>query len=223
LGDSRKASDDGQQVVEIVRDSTRQLPDRFHLLRLTELFLESVPVRLVAHDRSHADHLAVGSADREQRERELDAIAVLTDPTDLALHALASPDAPPQLASLRFLLAGRQDPERAPTEHLGGGVAVDALGGVVPDNDLSVQVDGHRIARGLDDRREQPHRPLRRDLVGEVAEVVADERRPARPIQPRDRQLDRNSAPSARIALISSRLPRIVESPVAMQRASARR
>jgi len=34
------AGDDGEQIVEVVRDATRQHTQRFHLLRLAQLFFE---------------------------------------------------------------------------------------------------------------------------------------------------------------------------------------
>ena len=52
------AHDDGEQVVEVVRDAARQLADRFELLRLTESMLELPacalrPESLVADRRPH--------------------------------------------------------------------------------------------------------------------------------------------------------------------------
>jgi hypothetical protein len=47
------ADDDGQQVVEVVRDPSRQAPHRLHLLRLPELFLQPHAVRDVARDREN--------------------------------------------------------------------------------------------------------------------------------------------------------------------------
>ena len=38
--DPREAEDRGEHVVEVVRDATRELPDRLHLLRLLELLLQ---------------------------------------------------------------------------------------------------------------------------------------------------------------------------------------
>ena len=39
------ADDDGQQIVEVVRDPAGQLADRLHLLRLAKLFLGLPAVR----------------------------------------------------------------------------------------------------------------------------------------------------------------------------------
>ena len=40
----RVAQDHGQDVVEVVRDSSGEAPDGLHLLRLTKLLLEPLPV-----------------------------------------------------------------------------------------------------------------------------------------------------------------------------------
>ena len=39
-----RGADDGQQIVEIVRDAAGQLADRFHLLRLAQRFLGLAPL-----------------------------------------------------------------------------------------------------------------------------------------------------------------------------------
>ena len=46
-----RADDAGQQIVEIVRDAAGELADRFHLLRLPELFLQVLALGYVAHRR----------------------------------------------------------------------------------------------------------------------------------------------------------------------------
>ena len=45
------ADDGGQDVVEVVSDAARQPADRFHLLRLSQLFLERAEIRDVFRDR----------------------------------------------------------------------------------------------------------------------------------------------------------------------------
>src|SRR5690606_12719848 len=39
------AADDGQEIVEIVSDAAGKLPDRLHLLRLAERFLDALALR----------------------------------------------------------------------------------------------------------------------------------------------------------------------------------
>ena len=45
------AQDDGQQVVEVVGHAAGKPPDRLHLLRLTQLVLQSLAVREIEGDR----------------------------------------------------------------------------------------------------------------------------------------------------------------------------
>ena len=45
--DVEAAHDQGQQIVEIVRDAPRQLPNRVHLLRLMQLLFKTTPLRHV--------------------------------------------------------------------------------------------------------------------------------------------------------------------------------
>jgi hypothetical protein len=41
------ADDDGQQIVEIMRDTAGQLPDAFHLLRLTRALISGASFRQI--------------------------------------------------------------------------------------------------------------------------------------------------------------------------------
>src|ERR1019366_6866952 len=58
--------DAGQQVIEVVRDSSRQPPDRFHLLGLTETFFQPFALGRV---RQHRDQkVAAGVAPKRHRQ-----------------------------------------------------------------------------------------------------------------------------------------------------------
>ena len=48
------ADDDGEQVVEVVRDAAGELADRLHLLRLPQLFLDQAALGEVASDLGEA-------------------------------------------------------------------------------------------------------------------------------------------------------------------------
>ena len=61
------AEEHGNEVVEVVRDSRREVADGFHLLRLPELSIELITLGDVARDQRHADYLAV--ADQHSRVR----------------------------------------------------------------------------------------------------------------------------------------------------------
>ena len=51
LGDLQIAADDGEQIVEIMRDAAGQLSDRFHLLRLPKHVLGLAPVHALLRQR----------------------------------------------------------------------------------------------------------------------------------------------------------------------------
>ena len=88
--EGRVSRDGREQVVEVVRDATGELPDRLHLLRLAELFLELPSLRDVAdieHDGS--DALIVEQVGEHRLAVPPLPVAV-TDPEG-ALHRLARP------------------------------------------------------------------------------------------------------------------------------------
>ena len=58
------AGDDGQQVIEIVRNAARKTPESLHFARLRELILKDGALRDVDADAAHQDHL-VAFDDRE--------------------------------------------------------------------------------------------------------------------------------------------------------------
>ena len=84
IDELRVATDDGQQVVEVVRDSAGQLSDSLHLLGLAKLVLLTLLGGGVLHDHregtltsSRADDLTI-EPDRDQR-------AISTDLFDLRI------------------------------------------------------------------------------------------------------------------------------------------
>ena len=66
-----RGSDDGQQIVEIVRHAAGQLSDRFHLLRLAQRFLALAALGDVDGLRHRADDRAVLIAQRTHRKVEI--------------------------------------------------------------------------------------------------------------------------------------------------------
>ena len=64
-------ADDGQEIVEIVRDAAGELADRFHLLRLAQRFLALAALGDVDGFRHRADDGAVLVAQRAHREVEI--------------------------------------------------------------------------------------------------------------------------------------------------------
>src|SRR5207249_9931273 len=75
-----RTQDGGQQVVEIVRDTARELPHGFHLLRLAQLLLE---LPLCAHvAREHEPGLPVRELEGPGDEIHVEALALLRPVTD---------------------------------------------------------------------------------------------------------------------------------------------
>ena len=66
-----RGADDGQQIVEIVRDAAGQLPDGFHLLRLAQRFLALAALGDVDGFRHRADDRAVLIAQGAHRKVEI--------------------------------------------------------------------------------------------------------------------------------------------------------
>ena len=64
------AGDDGEQVVEVVRDPAGEPPDRFHLLGVTELRLEGPDCGEIAHHDDHTEILSLATL--QGRRRDLD-------------------------------------------------------------------------------------------------------------------------------------------------------
>ena len=92
------ADDDGQQVVEVVRDAAGQLADRLHLLRLRKLLLRALqrllrlaPLGDVARDLGEADQLAGRIADRVDDDARPEGRAVLAHPPALGLELALAP------------------------------------------------------------------------------------------------------------------------------------
>src|ERR1051325_202079 len=77
--------DDGEQVVEVVRDAAGELPDRFHLLRLAELLLEPAALAHVFREHLMAVHSAVFVAHGPSVQTHRHQLAVLLAPLHLRL------------------------------------------------------------------------------------------------------------------------------------------
>ncbi len=146
------AKQHGNQVVEVVRDAGGEPADRFHLLRLAQLVLETIALAQVARDRRDADHLAV--ADQHPR-------------LDVDRHARA-------LARHELGAEGARRAVGALIDHLGDRVEVvgaeDPVG--IEHPQLFAQVAGGLLAAAIDGR--QPAAPIvhDHDLAGAIEQVV---------------------------------------------------
>ena len=158
----RVAGDDGQQVVEVVRDAAREAADRLQLLRQREPLLEPQPLGHVVreHERRPAalhDHPAGGDLDVDHR-------AVLGLVTPHARHRRARPAAVAEVGEQRFDVLSWPDVLDRHAQELLARVAV------VPDRGL---VDGQEAQRlGVVD----PHRERARLEQQPVALLGAGER-----------------------------------------------
>ena len=101
--DSDGPGDDGQNVVEVVRDAAGQLADRFHLLGLAVLRLRSLLLRQVTADEEMPPHRLRPCSHPGQRHRT----SVLVDVARLEVAHL--PAAPRRLASRRGCGRDRRD------------------------------------------------------------------------------------------------------------------
>src|SRR3546814_13552723 len=72
------ADDNGEKVVEIVRQPAGDLADRFHLLRLDELLLERLVVGDIGIDGADRRDVSGGVANGELRAQDVSGIPVFT-------------------------------------------------------------------------------------------------------------------------------------------------
>ncbi len=72
--DLDRAGDDGEDVVEVVRDAAGELPDRFHLLRLAKLRFGRDLFGQIADEA--VEHVSAATAKRRHAELDLDFPAV---------------------------------------------------------------------------------------------------------------------------------------------------
>ena len=131
-----------EQVVQVVRHAADQAPDTLHALRAEELLLELTTLRYVGTDDQHRTRPAVGVAHQRPATFQQAILAVVP------VHAqLAVPD-----ADVLHRLQGFSDQCRIETVqhllhrsalHLGDRFAGKLLGAAVPEDHVSVQIDGH--------------------------------------------------------------------------------
>ena len=140
---------DGQQVVEIVRDTAGQLADCIHLLRLEqrlpcllELQLGGAALGDVAGDLGEAQDGAIWSANRIDHDVCPEARAVLADTPAFLLEAALAPRGGQRLRgqAVRAILVGVEAREMLADDLLGR-IALDALGARVPRRHVSGRIE----------------------------------------------------------------------------------
>jgi hypothetical protein len=133
-----------EQHVEVMRDAAGQERDRFHLARALLFARGSGLIADVAADGGNADHLAVGRAQRRQRQRRRKNAAVVAHPVGFEPgDALAAPGAAELLPRLGAPVDRHHEIEIAP----------DGLHGRKPEGALGrrIPIQNHAIRAGHDD------------------------------------------------------------------------
>ena len=138
---------------------------------LARAFLE----RDVARDLRGADHAAAAIVDRRDRERDVDAPAVLREPHGLEVTDALARAQPRQDHLLLARALRRNDHEDRLADRLVGGIAEQPLGALVPGEDPTVQrLADDRVVGRIDDRGE-----ARLDFVRLRAVARVDRRDPS--------------------------------------------
>ena len=177
--DLDRAGDDGQDVVEVVRDAAGELSDGIHLLRLAQLRLAGDLVGQVADEC--VEHVAAQAAQCRDGELDPELAAVAPDRFDLEALAqdcgLAGVEKAFEPRLVTRAVRGRHDRggERPP-DRLGARPAEHRLGLPVPLRDVAGLVHLHE---GIERRVDDPARHLlafRERLLGLLAlrHVAAD-------------------------------------------------
>ena len=148
-------ADDGEQVVEVVRDAAGEAPYGLHLLRLDELSLQTHLVGDVALHRQVADDPSGGVAHRPDRRVFLEQRSVLAAVHQPPLPHLSAGQRLPHALVERFVLGAALEDPRVLAHRLGGGVPGDALEGRVYVEDGAAGIgDDDRLRGLLDDAAE---------------------------------------------------------------------
>ncbi len=115
------AGDDGQHIVEVMRDAAGQLADGLHLLGLPQLLVGRDLLRHIPDEG--VDHIAAAAAKRLQRHFDLDRMSVLADGVGLKAFAggrvlLVAQQLLPHLLSVRLHLFRQQQADQLLAQHL---------------------------------------------------------------------------------------------------------
>ena len=111
--DSDGAGDDGQNIVEVMRDAAGQLADRLHLLGLAELCFRGALFRKVAADEEVASHRLRPCPHPGQRH----GLAILVDIARLEVAHEPSVSRRPHLRARAVEIVGMDEFDRAMPDH----------------------------------------------------------------------------------------------------------
>jgi hypothetical protein len=150
-GDLAVAADDGQQVVEVVRDAAGELPDRLHLLRLAELVLEHAALGHVAQH----EQMAAGEELGVRADLEHPAAAVLLAVPDVLEHPLGDPLFGEEAGPIGLGALGADQIVEPHTDHLLARAPVEAARRIVDRKEAALGVEhGDDVHRRVENRLE---------------------------------------------------------------------
>ena len=143
------ADDDRQQIVEIMRNATCQLTDRFHFLQLEQLlarpiefFLRLESFREIAGDLGKSRQFAILVADRIDDDVGPEARAILSDAPILRLETALARSCCQRI--LRFscrAILFRVEGAEMPADDFTRRIALDALGAGIPRRDIALRIE----------------------------------------------------------------------------------
>ena len=189
-GDVGGAIDDGEQVVEVVRDAAGQAPDHFHLLRLRELFAQAPLLRQVPRDADVVGDGASRVSHRGDGLRPEVQGAILAPVGQLAVPHDTGGQGLPHLLVERLRMHARLDQlTRVLANRFSERVSVQGSEGRVGPLDGAILVGDHNgIGRGIEGGALQAQRRIGPLLLADVAHEGRD--KPATGSFPlRERQL----------------------------------
>jgi hypothetical protein len=133
------AEDDGQEVIEVVRDAARQTAERLHFLGVQVVLLETFGIGEIVSDDDGADELAFPIAQRRRGQADVDAPAILMDQRGFGDGDLLAPAEPVHRLAVLGLVLLRDQPGAGLAEHLGPIVAEELASARVPIEDDVVE------------------------------------------------------------------------------------
>ena len=157
--DLRVEADDGQQIVEVVGDSTGQAADCVHLLRLTELLLEISALGKIDRDAHKSEDAAFLIEDRRSGKKRGECLSRLSLDEKLSRPALSGgPTHDDFLAMVAEEWRGSQLLGGSANRFLGG-PSVKVLGELVPEDHNTLWIRGHHcLLHGIEELRLESYR-----------------------------------------------------------------
>ena len=136
----RARRNDSQDVVEVVRHSARQPPNRLHLLRLPKMILGALLCCNVTSDDRCSNNRSRSVAQGSDRYGYVQVLAILADARRLImLDVLASADSRQDYLDLVRLVPRHHNRDRL-AQHFLLCISIDLLGTLVPGSDDSIQI-----------------------------------------------------------------------------------